>query len=117
MDLPIESTWEIFETTFVKRSTDFIVTDVVTIHIYDDDRDLFLLVKGHEEASVQSAINFIKEELPLGAMGVPNEEPDSHYFSLTSNPSQQKMRTVMNTVITKMESIGLQLRKLENTWV
>lgn len=117
MDLPIENIWEIFETTFVKRSKDFSVTDIVTIHIYDDDRDLFLVVKGHEEASVQKAINFIQEDLSLGAMSSPDEEPDSRYFSLTSNPSQQKIRTVMSTVITKMESIGLQLRKLENTWV
>ena len=117
MELNIENQWEILEATFVKRNDLSELTDKIVIHIYDDDRDIFLAIYADGEGFLEKTVNFVNEELPIYAMEMPDKEPNAHYFNIASNPSQDTMRNALRAVIPKMESVGLKLRKLEDTWV
>lgn len=117
MDLSIEQTWEIFEATFVNRDKDHALRGAITVHIYDDDRDLFLKIKGYSKEAVAQTIEFIKSSLPLEVINFPSKESDDLHFSLSSNPNQEEMRSAMKRLIPQMESIQFKLRKLEDTWV
>jgi len=117
MKLSTSQTWEILELTFVNRDDDDTLTDEITIHIYDNDPDLFLQVKGYSKNNSEKTINFISETLKLEEIDFPNKEDNSRYFSLPTYPNRETMRTAMRSTIPKMESIGMKLRELVDTWV
>lgn len=117
MDLSIENQWEILEATFIKRNENRELTDKITIHIYDDGRDLFLAIDTDGEELLEKVADIVNQELPIEAMEKNSKEPSTHYFSISTNPSQDTMRNALRSVIPKVESIGLKLRKLEDTWV
>ncbi|EJB8525200.1 hypothetical protein FA378_05590 [Pseudomonas aeruginosa] len=117
MELSLEQTWEIFEFTVLKRDEHQNLTDVVTVHLYDDDRDIFLNLKGYGEAAIQTAITAIKESLNISPFSLENAEPNTIYFNIGGNPPQAELRNAMLTSISKLQSLGFKLRKLEDTWV
>ena len=117
MDLAIEQQWEIIEATFVKRDECHELTDKIIVNIYDDDRDLLLTITAESDTLLEKTVGLINSEFPIEAMEFNDKEPDNHYFNIQSNPSQETMRNALRAVIPKMESIGLKLRKLEDTWV
>lgn len=89
MELSLEQTWEIFEFTVLKRDEHQNLTDVVTVHLYDDDRDIFLNLKGYGEAAIQTAITAIKESLNISPFSLENAEPNTIYFNIGGNPHKQ----------------------------
>lgn len=117
MELPIEQQWEILEATFVKRNDDHELTDAITIHIYDDGRDLFLSIKAKGESFLDKTVHIINQKMPIEAMEFDSKEPSTYYFSIRENPSQETMRNALKSVLPEMESLGLKLRKFEDTWV
>lgn len=117
MNLSTDQTWEIFELTFVKRDENETLTDETTIHIYDNNPDLFLSVKGKSKHNIEVAINLISETLKLESIDIADEEENSQHFALPSYPDRETMRTAMKSVIPKMEGLGMKLRELVDTWV
>ena len=117
MELSVEQSWEIFEFTILKRDEDHNLTDVVTVHLYDDDRYIFLNLKGRGEAAIQTTINVIKESLNTTPSSFETTEPDTIYFDIEGNPPQAELRNAMLASISKLQSLGFKLRKLEDTWV
>lgn len=117
MELSFESTWEIFEFTVLKRDKDQTLTDAVTVHLYDDDRDLFLCLKGFNGAAIETTVSIIQEAIVITPYSFDNQETDCTYFSIGGNPPQAELRQAMLATISKLQQHGFNLRKLEDTWV
>lgn len=117
MELSLENSWEIFEFTVLKRDEEHTLTDAITVHLYDDDRDIFLTVKGHGETATQTTINVIKEFLNIEKSDLETNEPNTIHFDIGGNPPQTELREAMLSSISRLQSLGFRLRKLEDTWV
>ncbi|MBV4534120.1 hypothetical protein HU719_022280 [Pseudomonas sp. SWRI107] len=117
MELSLESSWEFFEFTVLKRDSDYNLTDAVTVYLYDDDRDIHLSIKGNPDEAVQATISAINEVLPISPFSFEDQEPDLLYFNIGGNPPQADLRNAMLTVISKLQALGFKLRKLEDSWV
>ncbi|MEQ6924960.1 hypothetical protein AAUI01_04975 [Pseudomonas mosselii] len=117
MSLPLEQIWEFFEFTVLKRTEDFTLTDAVTVHLYDDDRDMFLSIKGHQERAVQQTIDAIKKSLQIEPFEFDQQEEGSLNFYINGNPPQTELRSAMLATIERLQSVGFRLRSLEDTWV
>lgn len=117
MELSLEQSWEIFEFTVLKRDDDHSLTDAVTVHLYDDDRDIFLSLKGHGQDAIRITTDVIKDFLAISPSSFETTEQDTYYFDIGGNPPQSALRDAMLASITKLQSLGFKLRKLEDTWV
>lgn len=117
MELSLEQSWEIFEFTILKRDDDHSLTDAVTVHLYDDDRNIFLSLKGHGQDAIQITTDVIKNFLSISPSSFETTEQDTFYFDIGGNPPQAELRNAMLSSIAELQALGFKLRKLEDTWV
>ncbi|HGM5039173.1 TPA: hypothetical protein ACKPZ9_000725 [Stenotrophomonas maltophilia] len=100
-----------------RLDTEYASWSTVEILIYDDDRDLVLLVRATDESEIQNVVSAFDTETKMNALDLTSKASDDYvpiYFS--ENPRRGDLLLAAEAAIKSFELRGYNVTHRVNNW-